>query len=112
LRLVDAGHQHPAGGVAPKLDFADGQIEPAGGIISGRADRPGGAGQERVGGQISHAGRCHHRENVTPVESASVHVSLPHSHSVAATIADLRQGRTGARPFDRQPYTLIRPLVP
>ena len=37
LRLVNPRHQHPAGAVAPKLDFADGKIEAGGGIIRGRA---------------------------------------------------------------------------
>jgi hypothetical protein len=63
--LVDPGHQHPAGGVAPKLDVADGEVEAGARIIGGRAGRfsalPDGAG----GGQAERARGGHPLENVT-----------------------------------------------
>jgi hypothetical protein len=37
FRLANPSHQHPVGAIAPKLDFADGKVEPGGGTISGRA---------------------------------------------------------------------------
>src|SRR5215510_13723348 len=37
FRLLNPSHQHPADAIAPKLDFADGKVEPGGGTISGRA---------------------------------------------------------------------------
>ena len=65
LRLVDPRHQHPAGAVAPKLDFADGKIEAGGGIIRGRAGRMSGAGPET----------CHGRQTVTPAAAINSRTS-------------------------------------
>ena len=78
FRLVDPGHQHPAGAVAPKLDLADGKIEPGGGIIRGGAGRLGGARPYRAHGRQPRRARGGHQlENVTPTESAFIHVRLP-----------------------------------
>src|SRR5215471_12212687 len=78
FRLVNPGHQHPAGAVAPKLDFADGKVKPRGGIICGRAGCVDGAGPERAhSGQTCRAHGGHQLENVTPNESAFVQVLLP-----------------------------------
>src|ERR1051326_8783328 len=43
LRLINPRHQHAAGSVAPKLDFADFELEPRARIIGGRAGRMGRA---------------------------------------------------------------------
>ena len=48
FRLIDSGHQHAAGAVAPKLDFADRKIKAGGGIIPGCAPGMRGAGGENV----------------------------------------------------------------
>src|SRR5262249_51370151 len=81
FRLVNPGHQHPAGAVAPKLDFADGKVEPGGGTINGRAGCLVGAGPERgASGQTCPAHGGHQLENVTPNESAFVQVRLPQNH--------------------------------
>src|SRR5262249_42793322 len=87
FRLINPGHQHPAGAVAPKLDFADGKIEAGGGIIRGRAGCMDGAGPERANGQTCRArGGRNKPESVTPNESAIVQVCLPQDDLVAATI--------------------------
>ena len=70
FRLVDPGHQHPAGGVAPELDFADGKIELGGGIVGRRGHGMRSAWCERASsGQTDRAGRSHRLENLTPRES-------------------------------------------
>jgi hypothetical protein len=64
--LVDPGHQHPAGGVSPKLDFADRNIEPGARIIGGDAGGMSRALPERAGGgQADRARGSHPLENVT-----------------------------------------------
>src|SRR5262249_21721532 len=83
FRLINSRRQHPIGAVAPKLDFADGKIEPGGGIISGRASRMGGARPERARDGETGRARQHQREKVTSSESASVHVRLRHNDRVA-----------------------------
>src|SRR5262249_62132240 len=86
--LINPGHQHPGGAVGPKLDFADGKIEPGGGTVRGRVGCMDDAGPERAhSGQTCRArGGGHQPENVTPNESAFVQVCLPQNDLVAATI--------------------------
>jgi len=81
FRLLNPSHQHPADAIAPKLDFADGKVEPGGGTISGRAGCMDGAGPERAhSGQTCRAHGGHQLENVTPNESVFVQVRLPQNH--------------------------------
>jgi hypothetical protein len=72
--LVNSRHQHPAGAVAPKLDFGDRKIELGGGIIRGGGGCMSGAGPE-----CARSGQAHRAqlENVTPSERAFVQVLLP-----------------------------------
>jgi hypothetical protein len=78
FRLIDAGHQHAAGAVAPKLDFADRKIKAGGGIIRRRPPGMRHAERERAHGrQTDRASGGHQLEKVTPNESASVHIRLP-----------------------------------
>ena len=97
LRLVNPRHQHPAGAVAPKLDFADGKIEAGGGIIRGRAGGISGARPQRAHGrQTGRARSGHHLENVAPNESALGQVRLPQHGLVAAMIGSRQTPAMGA----------------
>ena len=97
LRLVNPRHQHPAGAVAPKLDFADGKIEAGGGNIRGRAGGMSGARPQRAHGrQTGRARNGHHLENVAPNESALGQVRLPQHVLVAAMIGSRQTPAMGA----------------
>jgi hypothetical protein len=65
------------------------------GVIVGRAGRMSGAGPKRArGGQANHPRGSHQLENVTPSESALIHIRLLSNDLVAATIADPGKDRS------------------
>jgi hypothetical protein len=89
FRLVDAGHQHPAGAVAPELDLLDVELE-LGRRIVRRHSRMGGVGPHRARG----ARGGHQLDDVTPVEGVSGQCCLPSNDLVAAMIACFDAGRS------------------